>query len=167
MGKFASLVVAALLLAAAPARADWLERAWDEQAIAETGAPAITLGLDGIRVVLPEATLAAAHAAGVSTAEAVQLFVQRYGHHCSDVLDLDHAHRGLRVQVSLLKPVALEDASERVQGEVLATLKANSKQKRFPRVEQLFVTADESEEVTIDYVPERQAHCVPDRAEVS
>jgi hypothetical protein len=152
-------LVAALLLAAGPARADWLERAWDAASAAKNGAPAVTLTQSGILLVLPEATLAEAHAAGVETPQAVQLFLRRYGQHCSAVLDLDRAHENIRVKLFTLRPVPLEEASERVQGEVLDALKSAGS-KHFPRVRDLFVADDQPSELTIDYKPERKANCV-------
>jgi hypothetical protein len=157
--------VAATILIAAPAQADWLESAFGDD-VAATGGPAITLDGSGILLVLPEATLQKAHRAGVTTADAVKLLVQRYGQHCSDVLDLDGPHRHVKVQLFLSKPVALEDAPERVQGEILDTLKT-AKRKPLPRVDSLFVTADDPTELFIDYVPEHRASCVEPGAEIS
>jgi hypothetical protein len=157
---------AAALLVAAPARADWLERAWRDDVVAETGTPAITLSAGGILLVLPEAALQEAHAAGVTTADAARLFVQRYGQHCSDILDLDRPHQHVKLRLFLLRPVALEDAPERVQGEILDTLKT-AKTKPLPRVRNLYVTADDSTELFIDYVPARKASCVQPGDEVS
>ncbi len=153
------------MLVAAPAQADWLENAFGDD-VAGTGGPAITLDGTGILLVLPEATLRQAHTAGVTTADAVKLLVQRYGQHCSDVLDLDGPHRHVKVQLFLSKPVALEDAPEPVQGEILDALKT-AKTKPLPRVDGLFVTADEPTEFFIDYVPARRASCVEPGAEIS
>lgn len=153
------------LLIAAPAAhaADWLDEAWSDEAVDKAGAPAITLGASAVLLVLPEATLAEAHAQGVSTPDAVRLFLGRYGQHCSASLDLDRPHPNLRVQLFLQKPVALEDAGERLQGEILdalKTAKAKNKAKKLPTVEQLFAVTDAPDEVVIDYVPQRQARCV-------
>jgi hypothetical protein len=156
---------AAAMLVAASAHADWLDSAFDDD-VAATGGPAITLNAAGILLVLPEATLQKAHTAGVTTADAVKTFVQRYGQHCSDVLDLDLPHRHVKVQLFLSKPVTLEDASEGVQAEVLDTLRT-AKTKPLPRVDGLFVTADEPTEFFFDYVPARRASCVQPGAEVS
>lgn len=159
----AALWTAAALLAATPARADWLERAWDDDAVDRTGAPAITLSASGVLLVLPEATLAEARAAGIGTQQAVELFLRRYGQHCSDILDLDRAHRGVKVELFTSRPVPLEDASEAVQGEVLDALKSakkSAKAKRLPHVESLFVVADVPQHLVIDYLPERKASCV-------
>lgn len=158
-------LVAATLIGA-PVHADWLERAWSDEAVGETGTPAITLSDSSVLLVLPETTLTEAHAAGVSTPEAVRRFVTRYGPHCAGNLDLDRPHRGLKVQLFLQKAVALEDASEWVQGEILDALKS-AKTKPLPRVERLFVVADEHADLFIDYVPERRARCVRPGDEVS
>jgi hypothetical protein len=150
--------LAVAMLVAVPARADWLDGAFDDD-IAESGSPAITLGADGVLLVLPVATLLKAHSAGITTAGAVAQLVQRYGPKCSDILDLNRPHRHLKVQLFLSSPVELEDSPERVQGEILDTLKT-AKTKPLPRVDNLFVPADEATELFIDYVPTRQVDCV-------
>jgi hypothetical protein len=151
---------AAMLLAAPAANAaDWLDEAWSDEAIGKTGTPAITLGASAVLLVLPAATLAEAHAQGVSTPDAVRLFLGRYGQHCSAGLDLDRPHPRLRVQLFLQKPVALEEAGERLQSEVLEALKS-AKTKTLPRVDRLFAVTDAPDELVIDYVPQRQARCV-------
>lgn len=158
MLKLAVLAVA-LTLVAAPARADWLDRAWDGDATARTGAPAITLSNSGVLLVLPEATLAEAHAAGIDTHDAVQLFVSRYAQHCGEFLDLDHQHQSVRVTLFTSKPVPLEDASDVTQAEILDALKSSGR-KKLPRVEQLFVVSPEHRDLVIDYVPARKASCI-------
>lgn len=153
-------LLAAMVLAAPAAHAaDWLDEAWSDEAVGKTGAPAITLGASAVLLVLPAATLAEAHAQGVSTPDAVRLFLGRYGQHCSAGLDLDRPHPRLHVQLFLQKPVALEDAGERLQSEVLDALKS-AKTKKLPRVDRLFAVTDAPDEVVIDYVPQRQARCV-------
>src|SRR5260370_27216382 len=113
------LFVAAAFFAAPAHAADWLEQAWSAESVARTGTPAITLGASAVLLVLPAATLAAAHAAGVSTPEAGRLFVGRYGQRCSAGLDLDRPHPHRRVQLLLQTTVALEDAGERGQGQIV------------------------------------------------
>ena len=159
MPGIAKYIFAAALFAAPAQAADWLEQAWSDEAVGKTGTPAITLGSSAVLLVLPETTLAEAHAAGLSTPDAVRLFLGRYGQHCSAGLDLDRPHPGLRVQLFLQKPVALEDAGESLQSEILDALKS-AKTKPLPRVERLFAVTDAPAEFVIDYVPERQARCV-------
>ena len=153
------LFAAMLLAAPAASAADWLDEAWSDEAIGKSGTPAITLGASAVLLVLPAATLNEAHAQGVSTPDAVRLFLGRYGQHCSAGLDLDRPHPRLRVQLFLQKPVALEDAGERLQSEVLDALKS-AKPKKLPRVDRLFAVTDVPDEVVIDYVPQRQARCI-------
>src|SRR5260221_12914013 len=143
------LFVAAAFFAAPRYAADWLEWAWSAKSVARTATPAITLGAPAGVLVLPAATLAAAHAAGVSTPEAVRLFVGRYGQRCSAGLDLDRPHPHLRVQLLLQTPGALEDAGERVQGEMLDALES-TKTKPLPRGQRLFAGTDAPAEVFID-----------------
>ncbi len=159
-------LLAATLAAAPASTADWLDRAWSDETVGETGTPAITLNGESVLLVLPEATLADAHAAGVSTPDAVRLFVTRYGPHCAGSVDLDRPHLHLKVQLFLQKPVALEEASEGIQAEILDALKTRNR-KPLPRVERLFVVADEHSDFFIDYVPERHARCVRPGDEVS
>jgi len=161
-GPVKYLFAAMLLTAPAAHAANWLDEAWSDEAISKAGTPAITLGASAVLLVLPAATLAEAHAQGVSTPDAVRLFLGRYGQHCSANLDLDRPHPNLRVQLFLQKPVALEDAGERLQSEILDALKSakSNKTKKLPKVDQLFAVTDPPDEVVIDYVPQRQAHCV-------
>jgi len=154
-----ALVAAALSLIALPARADWLDRAWDGDATARTGAPAITLSHSGVLLVLPEATLAEARAAGVDTQQAVQLFVRRYAQLCSEMLDLDRTHQEVRVTLFTSKPVPLEDATASTQAEILDALKSAGS-KKLPRVETLFIVSPEPRDLVIDYVPPRKASCI-------
>lgn len=149
------------LLAAAPAYANWLDDAWSDRTVDRTGSPAITLGSDGVVLVMPAATLAAARAEGVGTQAAVTLFIERYGQHCSDVIDLDRKQT-LHVQLFLSNPVDLNDASEGIQDEVgdALTKVSDRRAKRPPHVQSVFVVAPEHVNFTIDYVPERKASCV-------
>ena len=93
---------------------------------------AITLSADGVLLVLPEPTLLAARHAGLSTRQAVTEFLERWIQHCSDIADMDQPHAGLRVELSL--------ARETPGGWLM--------------------TDDESEALTVDYVPARRAVCV-------
>ncbi len=159
-------LLAATLTGAPVPAADWLERAWSDEVVGETGTPAITLNESSVLLVLPETALAEAHAAGVSTPDAVRLFVTRYGPHCAGSIDLDRPHQHLKVQLFLQKPAALEDASEDAQGEILDALKS-AKTRPLPRVERVFAVSNEHADFFIDYVPERQAHCVRPGDDVS
>ncbi|HLJ62927.1 MAG TPA: hypothetical protein VKT70_02395, partial [Stellaceae bacterium] len=125
-----------------------------------------TLGSTGVVVVLPEATLTEAHAEGVSTENAVRAFLERYGQHCSELLDLDKPHPRLEVKLRLQRQAALEDAEDQVQESVLGALKP-TKGRPIPRIEGLFVSAPELIEFIIDYVPTRQARCVLPGADLS
>jgi hypothetical protein len=163
-------LLAGLVVAAVPAKADWLERAWSDESVARNGEPAVTLGEDGVLLVLPEATLRDAYAAGLDTRAAVGLFLGRWGQRCSDVIDLDEGHRNLKVQLFLQRAVALEDAAETVQGEILATLLALKKEaekgrhklaktKTLPRVDSVFIVSEKHVDFIIDYVPQGKASC--------
>jgi hypothetical protein len=149
------------LLATPPAHATWLDDAWTDDTVDRNGGPAITLNNDGVVLVLPAETLAAAHAEGVDTKEAVTLFIERYGQHCSDIVDLNQKQK-LHVQLFLSNPVDLNSASVQTQQEIGETLiKISDRQsKRPPHVQSLFVTEREHRDFTVDYVPERKASCV-------
>ncbi len=149
--------VAAAMLIAGPAHANWLDRAWDAQAVEANLAPAITLGAAGVLLVLPQETLDAAHAEGLSTPDAVQQLVERYGQRCSGVIDLDQPHQHLRVQLFIEKRVAFAAAPESVQGEVRDAQKSPQSA---PPPDTLAVTPEQSSELFIDYVPARTAHCI-------
>jgi len=143
--------VAAAMLIAGPAHADWLDRAWDAQAVEASLAPAITLGAAGVLLVLPQETLDAAHAEELSTRDAVQQLMERYGQHCSTVIDLDQPHQHLRVQLFIEKRVAFPAAPESVQGEVRD---AQTSRQSAPPPDTLAVTPEQSSELF------RTAHCV-------
>lgn len=158
--KYAAL----LMLIATPAHADWLERAWDAKAVSENRAPAITLGLGGVLLVVDQTTLDDAHAAGLSTPDAVSKLLERYGQHCSDVIDLDRPHRHLRVKLYIAKRVPLREAPARTRSEVRQA--ARSKGAKAPP-DSLSVTAEHYSELFIDYEPSRNAVCILPGAEVS
>ena len=120
----AAALALALLLAPAPAQAAWLD---------DGGGAAITLSADGVLLVLPEPTLLAARHAGLSTRQAVAAFLERWAQHCSDILDMDQPHAGLRVELSLARLVPGPG---------------------------WLITDDEGEALTIDYVPQHRALCV-------
>ncbi len=160
MIRHAALALTLLTLAAAPARADWLDDAWTKDSVDRNGGPAVTLSGSGVILVVPADTLAAARAEGVDTAQAVTLFIERYGQHCSDIIDLDRRQK-LSVQLFLSKPVDLNDASETTQQEVGDALKSiSTRGKHPPHVRNLFLTEPAHRDLTIDYVPSRKASCV-------
>jgi hypothetical protein len=170
MRKIMACIVAGTM-AAAPARADWLERAWSEESVMANGDPSVTLGRDGVLLVLPEATLRDAYAAGLDTKAAVRLFLGRWAQRCSDVVDLDQVQSKLKVRLFLQNPVAIEDASEAVQGEILDTLQALKKSavkggkkvaktRVLPRVDNVFVASEDHVDFVIDYFPQGRARCV-------
>jgi hypothetical protein len=150
----------AAFLLSSPAYANWLDDAWTGETVNRDGGPAVTLNDDGVTLVLPADTVAAAHAQGFDTRQMVTLFIERYGQHCAGIIDLDQKQR-LRVQLFVSQPVDLNDASEETQQEVGDSLTAMAKgSRRVAHVEQLFVTAPEHQELIIDYEPTRKASCI-------
>lgn len=123
----------------------------------ETGSPAVTLRADGVILALPEFTLDKAHAAGVSKQDAVRLLIERFNQHCSDIIDLNEPRSNLKVRLFLSRPVAFEDAAERVRDAVIRGLEA-AKQTKLRRIRSLFVVDDEHTEFVIDNVPTWRAH---------
>jgi hypothetical protein len=158
--KYAAL----LMLIATPAHADWLDRAWDGNAVAENRAPAITLGVGGVLLVLDQTTLDDAHAAGLSTHDAVRQVLQRYGQHCSDVIDLNRPHRHLRVRLYIARRVPFRKAPANTRSEVGQAMKSTGA-KAPP--DTLSVTSEHYSELFIDYRPSRNAECILPGAEVS
>lgn len=132
--------------------ATWLDEAWSDETVAQTGGPAVTLNQDGVILVLPVATLKAAIASGLSVKDAVRVFLERYAQPCSDVLNMNEPHKGLSVALSLARPANV-DGIEIGGIQIPGTL---------------FVTDDEEEHFVIDYAPEKKVHCVvPDEGPVS
>jgi hypothetical protein len=158
--KYAAL----LMLIATPAHADWLERAWNGEAVAENRAPAITLGLGGVLLVLDQTTLDDAHAAGLSTPDAVRALLERYGQHCSDVIDLNRPYRHLRVRLYIAKRVPFHEAPANTRSDVRQAVRS-TRAKAPP--DTLSITAEHYSELFIDYEPSRNAECVLPGAEVS
>jgi hypothetical protein len=149
---------AVLILISTPAYADWVDRAWDADAVEENRIPAITLGPAGVLLVLPEETLDEARQAGLSTPQAAELLLQRYGQHCSSIIDLDRPHPHLKVQLFLERRVAFKDAPPEVRGEIGEALTTDSSTAQAP--DMLSVTSEKSSDFFIDYVPSRTARCV-------
>ncbi|MGH9201110.1 MAG: hypothetical protein ACRD2A_07730, partial [Vicinamibacterales bacterium] len=71
------------------ARADWLDDAWSEDSVLINGNPAVSISGDIIYVVLPTATLHQAYDSGVTTEEALRVFLDRHGQRCSHLIDLN------------------------------------------------------------------------------
>jgi hypothetical protein len=150
---------AVLLLISTPAYADWVERAWDAQAVEENRIPAITLGAAGVLLVLPEETLDEAHQAGVSTPQAAEELLKRYGQRCSSIIDLDQPHPHLKVQLFLARRVRLMDAPPEVRGQIGEALTTDGSTAQAP--DTLSVTSEKSSDFFIDYVPSGTAvRCV-------
>lgn len=156
MNAIARYVAAAMLVAGPAHAANWLDRAWDAEAIDQNLSPAITLGEGGVLLVLPQATLDDAHAAGVSTPDAVRQLVERYGQHCSAIIDLNQPHQHLRVQLFIAKRIPFAEAPRGTQREVREA--ATSGRNGPP--DTVAVTPDDHSDLFIDYVPARTAHCV-------
>src|SRR5256885_1590902 len=90
-----------VVLGAHGAKADWLGDAWGDASVAAHGNPSITVRSDGVAVSLPSATLKEAHAAGMTTQDALTAFLGRYSPQCSGVLDLNGPQANLKVALSL------------------------------------------------------------------
>jgi hypothetical protein len=149
---------AGLILISTPAYADWVDRAWDAHAVEENRSPAITLGSTGVLLVLPEETLDEAHQAGLSTPQAAEKLLERYGQHCSSIIDLDRPHPHLKVQLFLARRVGFKNAPPEVRDEIGEALTSDSPTAQAPDL--LSVTSDKSSDFFIDYVPSRTARCV-------
>jgi hypothetical protein len=150
---------AVLLLISTPAYADWVDRAWDAHAVEENRIPAITLGAAGVLLVLPEETLDEAHQAGVSTPQAAEELLKRYGQRCSSIIDLDRPHPHLKVQLFLARRVGLMDAPPEVRDQIGEALTTDSS--TAPAPDMLSVTSEKSSDFFIDYVPSGTAvRCV-------
>jgi hypothetical protein len=156
------------------ARADWLDDAWSGKMTARHGTPAITVRPDGVSVVLPAAVLDQALAErGMTTAEALRAFLDRYSPQCSHVLDLHTARANLTVDLRILAAIPFDEASAQTADEVTAAMEgvavpprasekgpAASRRAQVPRITQLFTTLPEHAHFSIDYAPETVVHCV-------
>jgi hypothetical protein len=141
------------------ARADWLDDAWGEDSVRTNGNPAVSISGDAIYVVLPAATLHQAYEAGVRTEDALRIFLDRHGQHCSDLVDLNVPHPNLKVTLSLQGWISFEDIPER--DEVLSTLEnAYLRYHSDDSIPLLFTSSPVEFKFSIDYVPRRQVHCV-------
>ena len=123
------------------------------------GTPAITFHADSVYVVFPIATLLQAHVEGITTEDAVRAFLERYGQRCSNLIDLNAPHSSLRVRLSLQSPADLGDIDQ--EDEVLFSFRSvYLKEKLDPDVPSLFTVSPDHLDLTINYVPTRQVHCV-------
>jgi hypothetical protein len=152
------------VIAVQPASADWLTSAWPQDALPKNGSPAITFNATGgVTLVLPEAVLGEAHAAGLSTERAVRAFLGRYAPRtCSSLLDMTVPHADLRVDLLIERPVALDALDETTQEEAATTLNhtlKNQMRGSVPRIERAFIVDQKPLSLSIDYAPGQQVHC--------
>ena len=152
------------VIAVHPASADWLTSAWPENAFPKNGNPAITFNATGaVTLVLPEAVLSEAQAAGLSTERAVGAFLARYAPRtCSSLLDMTVPHTNLRVDLLIERPVALDAVDAATQEEAATTLNQALKsvtRGSVPRVDRVFIVDQNPLSLSIDYVPDQKVHC--------
>jgi hypothetical protein len=150
------MVMFAMLMSPLIARADWLDDAWSTESVQTNGSPAITIRMDTVHIVLPAAVLRKAHDAGATIEQAINAFLGRYAPRCSDLLNFNLPHLGLKVELSLQNRVPFEEKSDdmpRLLGESDLAPSVNDE----PR---LFVASPEHFDLTIDYAPTHQVHCI-------
>jgi hypothetical protein len=147
-----------------PASADWLTKVWPENADPGHGNPAITFSATGVVVVLPEAVLVEARAAGLSTEGAVGAFLGRYAPRmCSTLLDMNEPHGNLRVDLLTQRQVLLDDIDGATQEDAATALNhalKNPATHSVPRIDRVFVVDQKPLSLLIDYVPNQKVHCV-------
>jgi hypothetical protein len=177
------LAVPVLLSLLTPAEADWLEDAWSSKVTALHGTPAITVHPDGVSVVLPAATLDQALAEhGLTQADVLRAFLNRYGPQCSHVLNLNAARPNLKVELQIEAAMLPSDASAATLDEMTtametvevpsapndgAKIKAKDRRAQIPHIAQAFRTLPERSQFSIDYAPEKIVHCVAPEDPVS
>ena len=152
------------VIAVTPAKADWLANAWPEDAIPKNGSPAITFNATGtVTLVLPEAMLGEAQAAGLSIERAVSAFLGRYAPKtCSNLLDMTVPHTNLRVDLLIERPVAPDNLDDSAQDDATAALNhalKNLASGRVPHIDRAFIVDQKPLSLAIDYVPEQAVHC--------
>jgi hypothetical protein len=152
------------VIAVHPASADWLASAWPENAVPKNGNPAITFNAAGaVTLVLPEAVLGEAQAAGLSTEQAVSAFLGRYAPRtCSSLLDMTVPHTNLRVDLLIERPIALDAVDEATQEEAATTLNHALKsvtRGSVPHIDRVFIVDQKPVSLSIDYVPDREVRC--------
>jgi hypothetical protein len=183
-----------LLADIALAQADWLEDAWSGKSTALHGNPAITVHPDGVSVVLPAETLDDAFSErGMTRPDALRAFLDRYSPQCSTVLDLNTAQPNLTVELRIQAAMSLDDLPTNSLDEMFAAMEtvkiapstgtwskdAASEYKgskgtgkdghtQIPRIAaQVFTTLPERFDFSIDYAPDRIAHCVAPQDPIS
>jgi hypothetical protein len=152
------------VIATTSANADWLANAWPEDAIPKNGNPAITFGATGtITLVLPQAVLGEAQAAGLSVERAVSAFLGRYAPKaCSNLLDMTVPHTNLRVDLLIEHPIALDNIDGSVQEDAATALNhalKNMARGPVPHIDRAFIVDQKPLTLAIDYVPEQSVHC--------
>jgi len=152
------------VIAVNSANADWLASAWPEDAIPKNGNPAITFNATGtVTVVLPEAVLGEAQAAGLSIERAVSAFLGRYAPKtCSNLLDMTIPHTNLMVDLLIERPVALDDFDGAAQDDAAVALNhalKNLARGPAPHIDRAFIVDQKPLSLAIDYVPEQGVHC--------
>jgi hypothetical protein len=173
------LVIALVFLAdISLARADWLADAWSSKSTALHGNPAITVRAGGVSVVLPAETLEAAFSErGMTRPDALRAFLDRYSPQCSTMLDLNTAQPNLAVELQIQGAASLDDLPAPSLDEMFAAMEtvdippSNGAGKEghapIPRIDQAFTTLPERFAFSIDYAPEKIAHCVAPQDPIS
>jgi hypothetical protein len=154
----AAVLALAAFAASTGARADWLSDAWSAESVRRNGNPAVTIGRDGIHVVLPASTLRQAHEEGVTTEQALGDFLEKYAQRCSGLLNLNAPQPNLKVRLSLQNPASSGEVFE--DNAVLAELMTEYLQRRGETGSTvLFTVSPGHVEYSIDYAPKRLTRC--------
>jgi hypothetical protein len=157
-----SALLFATLICISTVRADWLDDAWKGEHISRFGPPAITINTAGVVILLPEATMVEAQAAGLSPQQAAVAFLSRYGPEmCSSIIDLNEAKPALTITLVLLYRHEPSDAPVETQQKGAAALPESEtgRQRRSGGRGIAFEAAPQEEVWTIDYVPTHRARC--------
>jgi hypothetical protein len=159
-----SALLFATLVSISPVHADWLDDVWSDKHTSRHGHPAITINaVSGVTIVLPEASITEAQAAGVSPQQAAVTFLGKYGPEmCSKITDLNENKPALTIKLVVQYEHALSDASiETQQGVSDATAEVETGRQRHSSGRDIVFEASPRGEVwTIDYVPTHRARCV-------
>ena len=96
-----STLLFASVIGISPVRADWLDDVWNHEHSSRHGAPAVTIhAVNGVTIVLPEASINEAQAAGVSPQQAALAFLRKYGPEmCSPIIDLNENKPALTIKL--------------------------------------------------------------------